>query len=146
MKRMDFTHIGQTVRAPTPESPIEGGNNAGRGGAVGSPADTRRVAAWLAAQRPEDMDEAAASRALQHGVALKVRYEMRFPSGPNGEILPSYQVAVGCSIDGDAAGLAPAIADLRNFLTPAPVDEIEAWLAELSVIVAKRMSLRKACA
>jgi hypothetical protein len=31
-----------------------------------------------------------------------------------------------------------ALADLRNFMTPAPIRQIEAWLAELSVLVAKR--------
>lgn len=83
------------------------------------------------------MDKAAVSRASQHGVGLQVRYEGRFPTGPNGERLPSYMVAVGCEVspDGDHSG---ALADLRNFMTPAPVREIEAWLAVLSVTVAKR--------
>jgi hypothetical protein len=31
-----------------------------------------------------------------------------------------------------------ALADLRNFMTPAPIRQIEGWLAELSVIVARR--------
>ena len=83
------------------------------------------------------MDKAAVSRASQHGVGLRVRYECRFPSGPNGEHLPSYMVAVACEVspsgDHDAA-----LADLRNFMTPAPMREIEAWLAVLSVTVAKR--------
>lgn len=66
-----------------------------------------------------------------------MRYEFRYPEGPNGEHLPSYQIAVGCEISptGNHEG---ALADLRNFLTPAPVRLIEEWLAELSVIVARR--------
>jgi hypothetical protein len=78
----------------------------------------------------------AESRALSHGVALKVRYEGRYPSGENGESLPSYVVAVGC----DAAGgdRAAALADLTKFQTPAPVERIEGWLAELSVLTAGR--------
>lgn len=95
------------------------------------------VASWLAKQKPADMDSAAVSRASQHGVGLKVRYELRFPSGPNGEYLPSYAVAVGCDIGGNPEGVALALADLRNFMTPAPVRSIEGWLAELSVIVAR---------
>ena len=138
MKHEGFTHIGQTAATARPASPSAAGSNAGRGGAVASQADTQRVAAWLAAQRPADMDAAAVSRASQRGVALRVRFEHRFPSGPNDEILPSYSVAVGCEVGGDPAGVAAALADLRNFLTPAPRREIEAWLAELSVIVAKR--------
>jgi len=84
------------------------------------------------------MDKAAVSRASQHGVGLRVRYEYRYPEGPNGERMPSYAVAVGCEIDGTPDGANAALADLRNFMTPAPIREIEAWLAELSVIVARR--------
>jgi hypothetical protein len=83
------------------------------------------------------MDKAAVSRASQHGVGLRVRYEGRFPTGPNGERLPSYMVATACEIS-DGGDREAALADLRNFLTPAPQREIEAWLSELSVIVAKR--------
>lgn len=67
-----------------------------------------------------------------------MRTEWRFPSGPNGERMPSYQVAVGCEVDGE--NREAALADLRKFMTPAPKREIEAWLAELSVLVAKRPS------
>jgi hypothetical protein len=96
-----------------------------------------RVASWLATQRPHDMDKAAVSRALSHGVGLRVKYEHRFPRGPNGENMPSYPIAVSCEVspNGDHAAV---LADLRNFLTPAPIREIEEWLAELSVIVARR--------
>jgi len=97
-----------------------------------------QVAAWLARQTPRDMDKAAVSRALQHNVALQVKYEGRYPSGPNGERLPSYDVAVDCAIDGTAADRAAAKEDLLNFISPAPVREIEGWLAELSVITASR--------
>ena len=98
---------------------------------------SHRVATWLAQQRPVDMDRAAVLRASSHGVGLTVRYEHRFPSGQNGERMPSYQVAVACdmSISGNHAA---ALDDLKNFMTPAPVRVIEAWLAELSVIVARR--------
>lgn len=96
------------------------------------------VAGWLAKQRPADMDKAAVSRASQHNVGLTVRYEGRYPSGPNGESLPSYQVAVDCHVEGSEDDRRAALADLRNFDTPAPIREIEAWLAELSVISASR--------
>lgn len=136
-KQEGFTHIGRTAETAMRASLPEAGNSAGRGGAVASPADIERVAAWLARQRPADMDKVAVSRASQHGVALQVRYDYRFPSGPNGERLPSYAVAVACDVSqgGDREA---ALADLRNFMAPAPVREIEAWLAVLSVTVAKR--------
>jgi hypothetical protein len=98
--------------------------------------ENSQVATWLSKQAPADMDKAAVSRALSHGVALKVRYDSRYPSGPNGERLPSYDVAIGCEVSG--GNIEAALSDLRNFLTPAPIRQIEGWLAELSVIVAKR--------
>ena len=130
-----FTPIGQIGVTVTARSLQGAGSNAGQTGAVISQPDT--IAAWLAKQSPADMDKAAVSRALQHGVGLQVRYEGRFPTGPNGERLPSYMVAVNCEVSpgGDHSA---ALADLRNFMTPAPLREIEAWLAILSVTVAKR--------
>lgn len=84
------------------------------------------------------MDKAAELRAKSHGVDLAVRTELRFPSGPNGEHLPSYSVAVGCEIEGSDEDRARSLVDLENFQTPAPIRQIEDWLAELSVICASR--------
>lgn len=84
------------------------------------------------------MDKAAVSRALSRGVGLRVRFEGRYPTGPNGERLPSYQVAVGCEVDGDLGDVDQALNDLENFLTPAPMRKIEEWIARLSVVTAKR--------
>lgn len=137
MKQEGFTHIGQTARAAIPLDLSEAGKQPGKIGAVSLRPDTKAVAEWLAKQRPADMDSAAVSRASQHGVGLRVKFEHRFPSGPNGEYMPSYTVAVGCEVGGNSAGLEAAIADLKNFMTPAPLRTIEAWLAEVSVIVAR---------
>jgi len=104
---------------------------------LATPASSERVAAWLAKRTPADADKAAVSRASSHGVGLRVRTSNRFPTGPNGEYLQSYAVAVGCDVSPDGDHEA-ALADLRNFMTPAPIRQIEAWLAELSVTVAKR--------
>lgn len=78
------------------------------------------------------MDKAAVLRASQHGVGLQVRYEGRYPMDQ-----PSYTVAVGCHVSENGNHEA-ALADLRNFMTPAPIRDIEGWLAVLSVTVAKR--------
>ena len=137
MKHLGSSHIGQIVKTATLANPNADGNNVGRTAVAPSREDTNRVASWLAGQRPADMDKAAVSRALSHGVGLTVKYEHRFPSGPNGEHLPSYQIAVACEVSRDG-NHEDALADLRNFLTPAPVRKIEEWLAELSVIVARR--------
>lgn len=84
------------------------------------------------------MDKAAVSRASSHGVTLRVKFEQRYPSGPNGERLPSYQVAVGCDLHGTVEQCEAAAQDLRNFMAPASPRQIEGWIAELSVITAKR--------
>jgi len=138
MKREDFTPIGQTALTRILGNQPEDGNNAGRGGAVASPEDTQRVAAWLSRQKPRDMDAAAVSRASSHNVSLTVKSRFMFPVGENGERLPSYEIATGCEVSGTPEDIRAALADLRNFETPAPRRQIEMWLAELSVMVAKR--------
>ena len=84
------------------------------------------------------MDKAAVSRASSHNVDLVVRYEGRYPTGPNGENLPSYTVAVACTITGTTQNREAALDDLLNLMRPAPIHCIEDWLAELSVISASR--------
>ena len=123
-----------TTMQPREAYSATGTQPGGRG--LATPENTR-IAAWLAKQAPADMDKAAVSRASQRGVGLQVKYESRFPTGPNGESLGFYTVAVGCDIS-ETGDHAAALADLRNFMVPAPLREIEAWLAELSVLVAKR--------
>ena len=128
--------IGSAITTPPRGTGSETGTQHG-GHGLATQQNSQAVAAWLAKQRPEDMDAAAVSRASSHGVGLRVRYELRFPSGPNGERLPSYRVAVGCDVS-QSGDHSSALADLRNFMTPAPLRQIEGWLAELSVIVARR--------
>ena len=131
MRQEGFTPIGQTAATVTRKNPIAAGSSAGQTAVELSP-DATKVAAWLARQAPADMDKAAVSRASQRGVGLRIKYEGRYPQGQ-----PSYIVATGCEVSpgGDHAA---ALADLHNFMTPAPIRQIEAWLAELSVMVAKR--------
>lgn len=135
---MTFTPIGQTARTSVDESPAVDGRKHGTTGAVTSPRSSDEIAAWLAGQRPMDMDKAAVSRASSHNVGLMVRYEGCYPIGPNGEHLPSYRVAVACAVHGIEANRQAALADLMNFQAAAPIRAIEDWLAELSVISASR--------
>lgn len=132
MKRLNFEI--STVQSKTD---TETGMQRGGRGAVAQSSDSQ-VSDWLGRQRPADMDAAALSRASLHGVGLKVRYEGRYPVGPGGDALPSYRMAVGCEAHGDADAMARALADLRNFMTPATSRQIEGWLARMSVVVAKR--------
>lgn len=135
---MSFQRIGQSYEQPRAKNLSEDGRSVGGGMSVGTRQPTSEIGEWLGNQSPADMDKAAVSRALSHGVTLAVRYEGRYPSGPNGERLPSYQVAAGCNIDGTDDQRAAALADLRNFLAPASIRQIEIWLAELSLITAGR--------
>lgn len=92
------------------------------------------MAEWLARGTPEEADRAAASRALSHGVTLAMRTEGRYPEGR-----PAYTVVVDCTASGgNEHGRQAALSDVTKLLTPAPIRVIEGWLAELSVIVAKR--------
>lgn len=77
----------------------------------------------------------AHSQASRHGVELQVRFESRFPEGGG-----FYQVAVDCRGTGSEEGRLATLADVHRLMTPAPSREIEGWLAELSVIVARRPS------
>jgi hypothetical protein len=99
---------------------------------LATPADLQ-MAGWLSRRSPEEVSKVAVSRASQHNVALRMRTEWRYPQDR-----PSYEVLVQCQMDGPAENKAALVADLERLMTPAPIREIEGWLAELSVIVARR--------
>lgn len=62
-----------------------------------------------------------------------MRTEWRFPEGR-----PSFSVVVACSASGSGEDRAIVLGEIERLLTPAPIREIEGWLAELSVMVARR--------
>ncbi len=84
------------------------------------------------------MDAAAVLRASQLGVGLKVTLDYRFPKDARGCSLPVHAVVRGCEVTGSPECRDAAAAALQRLETPAPASAIEGWLAELSVIVAKR--------
>ena len=84
------------------------------------------------------MDSAAVSRASQHGVTLKVSKSGRATYDEKGNRTGFITFADGCDVDGPPEARGMALADLEKFNTPAPTRMIEGWLAELSVIVARR--------
>ena len=135
---MTFMPIGQTGQTLAEESLDAVGGKRGATAVATSRQNSSEIAEWLAKHTPADMDKAAVSRARSHGVNLEVKFEGRYPIGPNGEYLPSYEVAVGCHIHGTTAQREAAIEDLKKFQTPAHIPQIERWLAELSVLTAGR--------
>lgn len=137
---MTFKPIGSTALMHVDGNQSEAGNKRGEIGSEMTPQKSSEIVAWLAARSPLVVDKAAESRLLSHGVSSTIRYEGRYPSGPNGERLPSYDVVVGCDIQGDEENRKAALVDLEKFQEPAPVRQIEHWLAELSVLTAGRGS------
>lgn len=85
------------------------------------------------------MDKAAVSRAQQRGVTLNVTSDWRVRKDSVGNTIWSGLVPIKCEAGGDADGFEIVATDLDRFSTPAPIEAIEQWLAELSVISAKRM-------
>ena len=86
--------------------------------------ESSRAAAWLARQRPADVDRAALSRASLLNAGLAVRLTDGLP--------------VKVSVTGSALARQEAAAALAGFFTPAPHGQIEEWLAELSVITRRK--------
>lgn len=88
--------------------------------------------------RPTEVMDQVQWQASQLGVRLNVKLEGRYPTGPNGESLGSYMVAVGCEIGGSIGQAENMARIIQQTCTPAEKTEIEGWLAELSVLVARR--------
>lgn len=87
-------------------------------------AESLRAVAWLARQRPADVDQAVLSRASSLNAGLAVRM---------GDGQP-----IKVSVLGDAESRRNAVAAISGFFTEAPTGKIEEWLAELSVITRRR--------
>jgi hypothetical protein len=97
-----------------------------------------RLCEWLAQRKPGDVDKAAVSQASRRGVTLAVEYNFRFPKDDRGNSLPTVMTVRSCKAAGEDDARELASADLQKLQMPAPVRAVEGWLAELSVITAKR--------
>lgn len=114
------------------------GSNAGPAGAVASQDDTAKVRAFLASRKPQDVDRAAVLRASQLGVGLQVQFDYRFPRDERGNSLPLVTLVKGVTVTGDEGARAAAASAIAKLEIPGEARDIEGWLAELSVIVARR--------
>ena len=100
---------------------------------------TSSAGQWLAAKSPQDVEGAVASLLRSHGVSCLEEREITFSTeGPNGEMIPAREPRLlGYTVHGEVT---EELADrLEGFLAPAEPRQIEQWLAELSVISAKRV-------
>lgn len=99
----------------------------------------RSMAQWLGRQPVAAVDQAAVSRAQSYGVVLQVRMDYRMTFDDHGNRRGYVDVVRGCDLSlADGANLNAAHADVQRLLEPADARQIEGWLAELSVIVARR--------
>jgi len=97
-----------------------------------------RIAARLATRKPADVDQMLVSQASSHGVELKEGSRLRPIYDERGTFLGNKVVPVGWHAKGPQDGKDWTADLVRKAMTPAPVDSIEEWLAELSVITARR--------
>lgn len=88
---------------------------------------------------PAAMDRHVVSSAQRFGVVLDVQTDYRVPRDSNGNMLDAVITVKGCSVSGDPEAVPRVLEGVKRSLEPATTDQIEGWLAELSVIVARRM-------
>lgn len=132
----EFTGPKDETAAPVSQN--AGGSKRGEIAAETSRPATSAIVKWLAARSPREADRELASLARSHGVNFSVEREITFSKlGPNGEMLPPREPrCLGVAVRG--AWSEELAERAKCFLMPAPQDVIEQWLAELSVMVAKR--------
>lgn len=119
-----------TTTMPREAASAIGTQHGGRGLAT---RENSRLLSWLVDRAPDKVDSALVSRASSRGVTLRVTMTGGRTSEGGFDIW-----ARGCEADGPADAMQQMIEDVEATMMPAPIDMIERWLAELSVIVARR--------
>lgn len=138
MKQEGFTPIGRIGEIVTHQSQRADGNSAGPIGAAQLP-QNMRVVQWLEARAPSAVDKVLQSQALSHNVALRVRYDTKSILEA-GEITKTEFVVRGAEAVGQIEDMQEVAAKVASALTSADSARIEAWLAEMSVLVVKGKS------
>jgi len=64
--------------------------------------------------------------------------KLHYSKDENGNSLPVVVICKGCGVTGDEESQAVVLSELRRLQSPADLRMIEGWLAELSVVTAKR--------
>jgi len=128
--------IGSAITTPPREAGSSTGMQPGEHG-LGM-LESSKALAFLLEHTPEEVARAAVSRASQLGVELRVSYSYLFPRDERGNSMGCVTIAKGCEVSGDMEARKKALEAVHRTMVPAPQREIEAWLAELSVIVPKR--------
>ena len=129
-------HIGQTGETGTQGNQLRAGSNAGQTVAEQSP-QNMRVVEWLVQRKPSEVDRVLQSQASLLNVALKVEYDTRQTTDSAGNVTTHFFAKGGMAF-GQVEDLRDVSAKIEAAMHPAEAQRIEGWLAELSVIVAKR--------
>lgn len=95
------------------------------------------VVSFLMQHTPAEVDKSLASRALSRGVKLTADFRLSGPEGTCNVSIRGFSVACRPDVDPMTAVQAE-IEAIDRAMTPAPQQAIEAWLADLDVITAKR--------
>ena len=138
MKPISSATTGIAKRAQQAEKLI-GEQPGATGSALTLSGDPERGMHPVVTSRPPKVNtDAALSRMQQFGVTCSVKTEMVFPEGMNGEAT-FRQMPVSLTVTtASSADLFGALAVMQEALYPAPREQIEEWLAELSVKTARR--------
>lgn len=96
------------------------------------------IAARLASRKPADVDQMLVSQASSHGVELREGSRLRPIYDERGTFMGNDLQPTGWYAKGPEDGKVRTADVVRKAMTPAPVETIEEWLAELSVITARR--------
>ena len=100
--------------------------------------ENSRLVEWLAQRHPADVDRAAVSQALRRGVTLDVVRDFKIERDANGNKVGTYTPIKAVKVRGDAEARAVVKLEMERLMVAAPEENLEAWLAELSVITSRR--------
>ncbi|SNZ21697.1 hypothetical protein [Cohaesibacter gelatinilyticus] len=98
----------------------------------------QEVTQWLASRSPRDIPQVMQQIARKHGVTFKTYQKLEYPEGG------FRSVTIGCSIGGKIKNAKAVAGEIDLLLTPmaeggkSAIATIEAWLAELNSICARR--------
>lgn len=139
MKSLDSAHTGLIGLTGRGESQQKAGFNAGKT-AVGQSQGDTPVAQWLAARTPAEVNKLVVSSVQSCGVKLQERIDWRGSyEKPDGTIVPArverrgYDAAIASHDQ-----IESAIAKVEASMASADDRQVKIWIAELSVITARR--------
>lgn len=103
-----------------------------------TPPAERKMHPGVVQRSPKANTDAVLSRMQQYGVTCNVKMESVFPEGMNGEAMWRQKPTSLTVITAASADIKAALSAIHESLYPALFEQIEQWLAALSVRTARR--------